>query len=349
MPETPEPEVFESQAKTQPHNLHYVFFGREGLRAGWGLLLFFALFLATVYCSSVLLLKVSGQLHGHPPASNAQARTAAAANGLSPTFTFVTEGLTIFSAALATFVMARIERRKIAKYGFAGQSRLRNFCLGLACGVALLSLLIVLLRAAGLLVFDARLLFGGSILRYGLIWAAGFLFVSIAEESATRAYAQFTLTRGLRAIYRRFVGEARANTLGFWTAVFLLSFMFGYQHRTNPNESPLGLLSAGLAGFLFCFSLWRTGSLWWALGFHASWDWAQSFLYGVADSGLMVRDHLFATHPVGRPFLSGGVTGPEGSLLLLPVVAVGVIAIILTLPRTHAGYLPVAAPEASLN
>jgi hypothetical protein len=330
--------------------LHPVFFGSEGLRAGWGLLLFFALFLASVVCSGVLLQAVANRIHGHPPTAAAQSRAAAIAAGMSPKSVFASEGLTVFSVAFATLVMAKVERRKISAYGFNRQSRLRSFSTGLACGVALLSLLIVLLRAAGWLVFDARLLFGGSILHYGFVWAGGFLLVSIAEESTTRAYAQFTLTRGLSAIYRLLFGqsEAKANALGFWTAAILLSFHFGYEHRTNPGESPLGLLSAGLAGFLFCFSLWRTGSLWWALGFHAAWDWAQSFLYGVADSGLMVKGHLFATHPVGRPFLSGGLTGPEGSLLLLPIVAVGAIAVVLTLPRTHLGYVPaIPVPHAA--
>jgi hypothetical protein len=73
-------------------------------------------------------------------------------------------------------------------------------------------------------------------------------------------------------------------------------------------------VAAGLAGLVFCFALYRTGSLWWAIGIHAAWDWSQSFLYGVADSGLMAEGHLFATHPVGKPILSGGLTGPEGSV-----------------------------------
>jgi membrane protease YdiL (CAAX protease family) len=375
LPETPDPGVLESQTQESaepennvavtagpafavdldhdqaqpPHGLHYVFLGRDGLRAGWGLLLFFTLFLASVVFSRTLLQMVSSRIHGHPPTTAAQYRAAALAGGMSPKSVLAIEGVTVFSVLLATWVMAKVERRKISVYGFARQSRLRNFSTGLACGVALLSLLIVLLRAAGLLVFDARLLFGGSILHYGFIWAAGFMLVGIAEECATRAYAQFTLTRGLSAIYRRLFGESKANALGFWTAAILLSFLFGYEHRSNPGESPLGLLSAGLAGFLFSFSLWRTGSLWWALGFHAAWDWAQSFLYGVADSGLMVKGHLFATHPVGRPFLSGGLTGPEGSLLLLPVVVVGAIAIVVTLPHTHAGYVPASTHQASLN
>lgn len=92
-------------------------------------------------------------------------------------------------------------------------------------------------------------------------------------------------------------------------------------------------------GTVFCLSLWRTGSLWWAIGFHASWDWAQSFLYGVADSGLIVQHHLLATHPVGKPILSGGATGPEGSIFILPVMAVVSCIIIFTLPRTGESYI----------
>lgn len=62
------------------------------------------------------------------------------------------------------------------------------------------------------------------------------------------------------------------------------------------------------------FSLWRTESLWWAIGCHAAWDWAESFLFGTADSGLLTNHHLLASHPVGKPLLSGGLTGPEGSV-----------------------------------
>jgi hypothetical protein len=88
---------------------------------------------------------------------------------------------------------------------------------------------------------------------------------------------------------------------------------------------------------VFCLSLWRTGSLWWAIGFHTSWDWAQSFLYGVADSGLMVQHHLMATHPEGKPILSGGATGPEGSIFIVAILALVCVIIVFTLPRTLYG------------
>ena len=128
-----------------------------------------------------------------------------------------------------------------------------------------------------------------------------------------------------------------ANTFGFWTAALLLSILFGLGHSSNQGESPIGLLSAGLIGLVFCLSLWRTGSLWWVIGFHAAWDWAQSFLYGVADSGTMVEHHFLATHPVGKSLMSGGSTGPEGSVFVLLILALVSLVIVFTLPRTNYG------------
>jgi hypothetical protein len=80
--------------------------------------------------------------------------------------------------------------------------------------------------------------------------------------------------------------------------------------------------------------------LWWAIGFHASWDWAQSYLYGVADSGTMVNNHLLLTHPTGRPLMSGGFTGPEGSIYVLAVLLLVTIIVFLTLPKRTAPYAP---------
>jgi hypothetical protein len=56
------------------------------------------------------------------------------------------------------------------------------------------------------------------------------------------------------------------------------------------------------------------------VGFHGGWDWGLSFFYGTPDSGLVLEGHLLATHPRGDPRWSGGAAGPEGSLLILPLL-----------------------------
>jgi membrane protease YdiL (CAAX protease family) len=332
VPSAPEPIDSSSSAPIEPGKAFTVsdlFIGRDGLRAIWGLVLFLLLCELLQHCVYPLMQVLLA------PNRNQ--------GGLiSPRNLFGSEGSALICVAVATWFMARIERRPASAYGFGPRRSLRNFLAGVASGAALLSLLVVILRRTGLLVFDARLIFGSSAFRYGITWLAGFLLVALVEEVLLRGYLQFTVTRCLSGIYRRLFGGSNADVLGFWTAAVALSFVFGFGHSSNPGESPLGLLAAGLVGLVFCLSLWRTGSLWWAIGFHASWDWAQSFLYGVADSGLMVKGHLFATHPVGRSYLSGGLTGPEGSVFLLPILLAAIAIIQFTLPRTHISYTPQA-------
>lgn len=309
----------------QPSVLRKIFIGKDGLRAGWSLLIFAAILAAIAFCTNF----IGHRLYPAAP-KTAQAVSDAMA---TPRFLFIGESIQFLLVLLVTWIMSRIERRPNSVYGFGDSHKLAHFLAGLAWGVTCLSLLILTLWKTGLLVVDSRLLFGRSILRYGAVWFIGFLMVGMFEEYLTRGYIQYTLTRGLAGIYQWAFKTRHGAALGFWTSAVIFSTLFGLGHGKNPGESPIGLLSAGLAGLVFCFSLWRTGSLWWAIGFHASWDWAQSFLYGVADSGLMIQHHLLATHPVGKPILSGGTTGPEGSIFIVAILALVSLIILFTLSR----------------
>jgi membrane protease YdiL (CAAX protease family) len=207
---------------------------------------------------------------------------------------------------LATWIMARIEGRRFAVYGYAGRDRLVRFVAGCVWGLVALSALVAVLWKAHLLAFGSAQLHGLDVWKYGVAWLVTFVVVGIFEESLLRGYLQYTLARGI----------------GFWWGALLMSIVFGAIHGTNKGESPVGLFSAGAVGLVFCISLWYTGSLWWAIGFHASWDWAQSYLYGTPDSGMVARGHLLAEHPVGPLLWSGGPTGPEGSLYIVPLLLI---------------------------
>ncbi len=332
----------DTSLSTKPSAPRYLFFGADGLRAGWGLLLFIAIVFACGY--SIHLLQTAIQ-HRHSgvavsksdgSVASGAGKTKTDAKLMTPKAAIIEEGSTFLVVMLATFLVSRVEGRSFGVYGLGGRQRAAQFFAGLFWGVVLLSLLVGILRLLGFLQFDARLLSGGTAFRYGLLWALGFLFVGLLEETMLRGYAQYTLARGLAGIYGAIFPSTRhRHTFGFWTAALFLSFVFGFGHSSNPGESPLGLLAAGLAGLVFCFALFRTGSLWWAIGIHTSWDWAQSFLYGVADSGLMADGHLFATHPVGRPIFSGGLTGPEGSIFAILMLAIMAGIVALTLRQAH--------------
>ncbi len=313
----------------QPSPLRKVFIGKGGLRAGWSLLIFILLVGALGFAANRIAHKI------HPASPN----KAMAGVDISPTFLVMSEAVPFLLIFLVTWIMSKVEHRPNSVYGLGGNRKFPQFLAGLTWGVICLSLLVLTLWKTGLLVIDGRLLFGADAFRYAAIWLVGFLFVGLLEEYLVRGYLQFTLARGLSAIYQALFKTRHSATLGFWTSAVILSILFGLGHGSNPGESPIGLLSAGLAGFVFCFSLWRTGSLWWAIGLHTTWDWAQSFLYGVADSGMMAQHHLLATHPVGKPILSGGATGPEGSIFIVPILALIAVIIILTLPRRSHGQM----------
>ena len=314
-----------------PSMVHKIFIGKDGLRAGWSLMIFFGLLAVMVFGANVIGHKF------HPPAH----KTAKAVSNMIPAVVLIAgDGFVFLVTLLAAWIMSKIEGRPNSVYGMGGRRRLPHFFAGLAWGVTCLSLLVATLWKTGFLVLDGRRLFGRDILHYGALWLLGFLMVGLMEEYLTRGYVQYTLTRGLAGLYQWAFKTPHSVAWGFWTSAVIVSILFGLLHRANPGESPIGLLSAGLMALVFCLSLWRTGSLWWAIGFHTSWDWAQSFLYGVADSGTMVQYHLLATHPVGKPLLSGGATGPEGSIFVLGILAVISLIIVFTLPRTRYAIAP---------
>ena len=330
MNERPNAQPDSSIQARSPHvksfSIHEIFIGADGLRAGWSLIIF-AVLLAALLKG---LMTIGEFMHLIP-------KDIATGAEISFRSGFFAECIPLFSVLLVTWIMSKIEKRPNSVYGLGGERRIPNFFAGMAWGVICLSLLVLTLSKTGLLQFDKRLLFGTEVLRYGLIWLVGFLLVGLLEEYLNRGYLLFTLTRGLAGIYSWLFKTRHSKALGFWTAALALSILFGLGHGKNPGESPIGLLSAGLGGLVFCLSLWRSGSLWWAIGFHTAWDWAQSFVYGVPDSGLMVQHHLFVTHPVGKVLLSGGTTGPEGSIFILPILALIVFIIAFTLPLSRRG------------
>ncbi len=212
----------------------------------------------------------------------------------------------MLTAIVPGLAMARLEGRPFGDFGLpVRQAFRRNFWVGTAWGIASLSLLLLVIRVAGGYSFGSLALHGASIVKFALFYAVFFLFTGFAEEFLVRGYSQWILSRGMH----------------FWPAAALLSAGFGALHSGNPGESKGGLIAAALIGFFFCLTLRRTGDLWWAVGFHMSWDWGESYLFSVPDSGGTMTGHLLNSSFHGPAWLTGGSVGPEGSLLVFVVIA----------------------------
>ncbi len=315
-----------------------VFFGRFGLRAGWGIAIYLLIFAVLVTVITVCSLVATGQwkaaMAARSHSSKAEARSgskhAPPQTEMKVKATVLNDGLTFICLAGTAWVLSRIERRRIGVYGIGGK-RLRDLLPGAFWGLASLSILVGVLRVLHLLVFDGRLLSGAAIGLWGLKWLLAFLFVGLTEEYLLRGYLQYTLMRGFFGLAER-ISATNSRAVAFWMAAVLMSIVFAVLHLQNAGENHFGIFAVFLAGMVFSYALWRTGSLWWAIGFHMSWDWAQSFLYGVPDSGLLSVGRMFNTHPAGNPLLSGGIDGPEGSVFVVPTLLL--VALVIRFTRT---------------
>lgn len=217
----------------------------------------------------------------------------------------VTQGGVALAVILPAFVMALIEKRPFGAFGLQRQNAFRrNFWIGTLWGIASLSVLMISLRLAGAFEFGSLSIHRIAIVKYAIYYAMFFLMVAFFEEFLLRGYSQWVLTQGMH----------------FWPTAALLSAGFGALHSSNPGESKVGLVAAALIGFFFCLTLRRTGDLWWAVGFHMSWDWGESYLYSVPDSGGMMPGHLLDSSFHGPTWLTGGSVGPEGSVLVFVVI-----------------------------
>jgi membrane protease YdiL (CAAX protease family) len=266
--------------------------GTAGVRAGWRAAMFLALAVALII--GLVLLAAHTPLLIRPTPGMP----------LSPGFVFMNETLFLLAVALAAWLMAWLEGRALSEFGLRGGWRLRRLAVGLAVGITALAGLAGVLLAS----FHATLAGGGlgagAALAYGAVWLGLSLLTGFTEEFAFRGYLLVALARGM----------------GFWPAALLTSLVFGALHFTNAGEGLLGLLSVACAGMLFCLAIRRTGSLWWSIGFHGGWDYAENFIFGTHDSGNACAGALLQLWPRGAAWLSGGATGPEGSVFCLGVL-----------------------------
>lgn len=80
-----------------------------------------------------------------------------------------------------------------------------------------------------------------------------------------------------------------------------------------------------LFGLLLCLFLRTTGSLWCAVGFHLAYDWGQTAFYGVPDSGIVPNHNLLHSALTGPAWLTGGIVGPEGSIITPLVLLIAAV------------------------
>lgn len=268
-----------------------------------------ALYLVLALASALL---VSAVLRAVTGRTLAGLMHAGPANGL-----IAHTGLLLAVVVIPTSVSLRIWKEPLACSGWSIAGGGRLAALGLAGGVGLVAAIVATLWLAG--AWSGAMVAGPLARLAVLVPLSALLWLVQAahEEGLFRGYAFAQLSRAL----------------GFWPAAVILGLWFSWGHVGQPGATPVSLAVAGLFALVLAYSLLRTGSLWFALGFHAGWNFTQSFVFGLRNSGGDSPPALIASHLEGSPLLTGGSAGPEGSLLTLLAIAALAAYVHFGLPR----------------
>jgi len=278
-----------------------IFLNDKGIRGGWRLLIYAALVAGLGFGGGIVLQQFIRPTPG--------------VFSLGSSFAYEVFCFTVvFGAAL---IMAQIEGRSPGAYGLPLSGAFgKLFWQGCLIGLVEISVLVGLIAVFGGYSFGDIALHGKELLRWGILWAVFFVFVGLFEEFTFRGYTQYTL----------------AESIGFWPAAIVLSCSFGAVHLGNPGEGWVGAAGVVTIGLIFAFALRRTGNLWLVVGWHASFDFGETFLYSVPNSGIVFEGHLSNASLHGAKWLTGGTVGPEGSVFSFLTMGILAFAIHLLFP-----------------
>jgi len=270
-----------------------IFWNEREIRAGWRILIYLLLVVMIGVVEAILARLL------HLPQMT---RT-----NITATSMIVQEATGAIAALAAAAIMGMLEARPFGGYGLPRAAAFgARFWQGAACGIAMITANIFLIRAFHGFSFGELALQGPALWGYAALWAVGFLCVGFFEEFLFRGYTLFTLATGI----------------GFWPAATALSAMFGAVHLANGGEDKIGALSVFTIAMFFCLTLRRTGNLWFAVGVHAAFDWGETFLFSVPNSGLVAPGHMLNSSFHGPVWLTGGSVGPEGSVMAFVVLGI---------------------------
>jgi membrane protease YdiL (CAAX protease family) len=298
-------EAARAASKTPASLAEKIFLNEEGLRAGWRFLVYALLVMGLRFGMGL----IAGQF------VHLTERT------ISLPYFYLSETLHFAAIFGAAVVMSRIERRPVGAYGLPLRSAFgKLFWEGCLVGLVEVTALVGLIGLFGGYSFGSLALHGRGIFHWGLLWASFFVVVGLFEEFLFRGYTLYTLADGM----------------GFWPAAILLSLAFGAVHLGNRGEQWPGAAAVVMIGLIFAFTLRRTGNLWFAVGLHASFDFGETFLYSVPNSGLKFEGHLSNAILHGQAWLTGGTAGPEASIFSFLTMGVMALAIHVLFPAGQA-------------
>jgi membrane protease YdiL (CAAX protease family) len=225
-------------------------------------------------------------------------------------------------ALICTGAFALYERRHVDSYGLPVNRILsRETFEGAAAGVVMAGAVASGMVILGGMQIRGLAVSGGALARSALQWLGANISVGIAEEFWFRSYLQQTLWK----------------SIGFWSSAAVIALIFAAEHYFfKQGENLWDVITLVSLSLLLSYSMLRTGTLWFAAGFHAAFDYMQLFVIGTPNGAQYPAGRLLDAPFDGPPWLTGGALGTEASFLMYPAIAL----LWLYVRRRYRAYAP---------
>ena len=278
-----------------------IFIGPDGLRAGWRFLLF------------ALGIELGALIVEEPLAQVLARYFAINLRELSAPALLIREFVFCLSVFLVTGIAALAERRRIDSYGLPIEQAFgKFFWKGMLAGLLVVLFVAGAMILSGAMVLHGLALHGSDLAMFMLLWFVANILIGLSEEYTFRGYGLQSLWRGA----------------GFWPAALITTAIFAGDHLEKPGENAIDIGMIFFLGLILCLSVRKTGSLWWAVGWHAGFDFGQLFLIGTRNGGQTPVGRLFNVTFPGPAWLNGGELGTEASVFMVPAAIATLIYVI---------------------
>lgn len=271
-----------------------VFLGADGkLRFFWRALIYFLLAAFPVqYLLQFPLVPLQKTLH--------------ISDGLTADSIAFGETVNFITALICTLPFALYEHRGVFSYGFPLRGMLgARLWEGFLVGAVMAGLVGIGMIALGGMQIKGFALTGNALLYSALAWLGANICVGLAEEFFFRSYF-------LQALWK---------SLGFWPAAIVIAAIFAAAHYFfKPGENVWDVITLVTLSLWLCYTVLRTGTLWFAVGFHIAFDFLQLFVIGTPNGSQIPQGRMFDVTFNGPAWLTGGVLGTEASFLMYPLI-----------------------------
>ena len=212
---------------------------------------------------------------------------------------------------LAILWVKFVEKRSLGSVGLKRDRPIRTFFFGHLIGVSMITAIVLAIWFLGGYEVSATglALSSPTSLLYVFLLFIGFGIQASAEELIFRGWLLSALTRKFNLM----------------TGIVVSSVLFLLMHF-NPENPMFDNVFFVLFSLFACAWVIRSSNIWGVMGWHSGWNWftASGFdlpVTGIETQTLALVAQLIA---VGDRLISGGNTGPEGSVVCIVVLALAV-------------------------